>query len=340
MRSHALFLLVAATAAATPSPSPHLPVSHRLELTLEGSTLRGHWALPLASLERTMGLDGDLDGTITDVEVQDRQRSIANLALAHIEVRAGGASCEVTAEELTPADGLAVLRLRVDCPAPPEQLVVSNELWLDALPDLRSELVVASRGARHAHVFTRTRRRADLELGGWPGVAAARGYLKLGLAASAHLALCVLAGLLGAGVAAAARPGSALALTGVAALVAGTFTTSRLGSEGRPEELLLGALLVLAARLLHARRDQAFELGAVLVGGMALGAQAVASLARVGLPVHAAPAVLGYLVGVTGPLLVVGSLGAALGRGLAAAPRRRAALAGAGVLAALLLLFL
>jgi hypothetical protein len=125
-------------------------------------------------------------------------------------------------------------------------------------------------------------------------------------------------------------------LAALAALASGAFTGSQMGAGSRPEELLLGALLVLAARLLHARRDPAFELGAVLVGGMALGAQAAAALARVGLPpAHQLVAALGYLVGVAGPPVVIASLGAGLGRGLESAPRRRAALAGAGVLAAL-----
>lgn len=329
MRSWAVLALLLASSTARGA-------QHRLELKVEGATVQGSWALPVVALEQAMGLDQDMDGVVTDEELLARQRAVADLAMAHLEVRADGAGCPATPEKLLPADGLALLRFRVTCPQVPKDLEVRNELWLDLLPGHRSELLVVDAGARHVHVFTQARRRARFQLGAWPGLAALRGYLKLGARGALHPALLVLAILLGAAVSAATRSGQALALAVVAAVGAGAFTVSRLGIESRPEELLLGALLVLAARLLHARRDPAFELGAVLVGGMALGAQGAAALARVGLPpAHQAVAALGYVLGVAGPPVVLGSLGAALGRDLEKSPLRGSLLAVAGVLAAL-----
>ena len=77
----------------------HKPSDSYLTLTVTDERLEGRWDIALRDLEEAMGLDSDLDGTLTWGEVAAKHGEIAAYALARLELETARGACRLEAGE-------------------------------------------------------------------------------------------------------------------------------------------------------------------------------------------------------------------------------------------------
>lgn len=144
----------------------HKPSDSYLTLHLEDDRLEGQWDIALRDLEHALGLDANLDGAITWAEVRSRHSTIADYALARLEISAGGDACEARAtEQLVDyhSDGAYnVLRFGLECPRVAD-LVVDYSLFFDLDPTHRGMLQLASATGVRTAVLSPGNARMELE---------------------------------------------------------------------------------------------------------------------------------------------------------------------------------
>jgi len=144
-------LLLAGNAAA------HKPSDSYLTLAAKGAVISGRWDIALRDLDLAIGLDADGDGRITWGELRARHADIANLATAHLALRADGQACTLAVgpqqvDEHT--DGAySVLPLTATCPGAPVVLELAYSLFADIDPQHRGLLSLAAHGATRAAIL-------------------------------------------------------------------------------------------------------------------------------------------------------------------------------------------
>lgn len=139
-------LLALFCAAATGSAFAHKPSDSYLSLRAASGDyiVHGQWDIALRDLEIALQLDVNRDGSITWGEVRSRQAELFAYALAHLTLRAGGASCPLMPGDLLIDDhsdgAYAVLRFDARCATAPSAIEVNYSLLFDLDPTHRGLL--------------------------------------------------------------------------------------------------------------------------------------------------------------------------------------------------------
>jgi hypothetical protein len=159
--------LLVALLASLPLPAfAHKASDSYLTLKLDGGRVSGQWDIALRDLDYAIGLDTNDDGVITWGELQAQRGAVAEYALSHLALEAGGQGCAVgPVEQLVDEHsdgGYAVLRFAADCLAQ-GALSVDYRLLFELDPQHRGLLRVEAPGATYSAVLGPTQPRWTLE---------------------------------------------------------------------------------------------------------------------------------------------------------------------------------
>jgi hypothetical protein len=145
----------------------HKPSDSYLTLTVLGARVLGRWDIAIRDLDYAMGLDRDANGSVTWGELRARKDEIATLALGHLTVRAGEATCVAALRDFQVAshsDGAyAVLLFDATCPAEPKILDVDYELFFDFDPQHHGIVRIDDGAGTRTAIFTPQNRRQKFE---------------------------------------------------------------------------------------------------------------------------------------------------------------------------------
>ncbi|HJU18463.1 MAG TPA: HupE/UreJ family protein [Stellaceae bacterium] len=128
----------------------HLVSSSYLYLAMTQGGARGQWDIALRDLDAVVGLDTDLDGSITWGELKAKQAAVESYALSRLGLSAGGRPCRLRATgflvDYHAGYAYAVIRFDAACPAAAAPLVLDYRLLFDIDPTHRGLLTVAGSG--------------------------------------------------------------------------------------------------------------------------------------------------------------------------------------------------
>jgi hypothetical protein len=145
----------------------HKPSDSYLTLTVQGARVDGRWDIAIRDLDYAMGLDRDANGSVTWGELRARKDEIAALALGHLTVRSGEATCPEVLRDFEVAshsDGTyAVLLFDATCPSEPAILDVDYELFFDFDPQHHGIVRVDDGAGTRTAIFTPEDRRQKFE---------------------------------------------------------------------------------------------------------------------------------------------------------------------------------
>ncbi|MDP9150967.1 MAG: HupE/UreJ family protein [Myxococcota bacterium] len=165
--------LALALASLVASPAwAHKPSDSYLTLDVDGPTIDGRWDIAVRDLEYALHVDDSGDGAVTWGEILAHGPDIRAYAVGRLSLRADGAACAATADDLRVAEhsdgAYVVLRLRATCPTSPRALEVVYSLLFDVDPQHRGLLQLGTPAEGRTAIFSAGApvQRFDLTRGG------------------------------------------------------------------------------------------------------------------------------------------------------------------------------
>ncbi|MGE3976823.1 MAG: HupE/UreJ family protein [Nitrospira sp.] len=137
----------------------HKPSDSYLSLSTQRDHIVGRWDIALRDLNDAVGLDSDGDGQLTWGEVRNQHDKIKSYALSRLALSANTQACTTQLiEQLIDhhTDGAySVLRFRLDCHGPIEQLAVDYRLLFDIDAQHKGLLRLTQAGHTSTSIFSR-----------------------------------------------------------------------------------------------------------------------------------------------------------------------------------------
>lgn len=146
----------------------HLVSTSYLHLRLGAAVLRGRWDIALRDLDTVIGIDTDLDGSITWGELKAKRVAIEAYALSRLVIRKGGFACALHPSAFLVDDhagyGYAVIRFDARCPKAAGPLTLHYKLLFDVDPTHRGLLAITGPGGVQTAVLSPRAARVTIDL--------------------------------------------------------------------------------------------------------------------------------------------------------------------------------
>jgi tetratricopeptide (TPR) repeat protein len=157
-------LLSLLMALASPAVSHQVGGDSYLHLKVDKESIQAQWGIALFSLGNVLALDGNNDGRIANDEAQERLGTMADYALARLQLSTADGACTLQPGDHEVAGRYAIVRFTPHCPLPLDALSIEYRLFFDVDSLHRGLLRLEHQDRTHTGIFTPHRPTQQMQL--------------------------------------------------------------------------------------------------------------------------------------------------------------------------------